>query len=220
MGRATAHPAIAEQPVSAATTDGVQRPLLAVALFLHAVVHASFAAWIVLRQPGWTHVFHTGTNYAFADGSLGLIVFALVLPFATRGSPRLLATLTLVDAIGRLAVGFTLREFPGLPIFPVTFVSFFGVVGGCAAALGLIAMTAWAIARARAGRTWSADSDALFDPLAAVAIVSFVIGYVLFVDPPATGAALRILAACGSGALAVVFSVASIGALAHRAAAP
>jgi hypothetical protein len=81
----------------------------------------------------------------------------------------------------------------------------------CVDAIG----TEWLVARMRGRRDWSTEADALFDPLAAAALVSFAVGFVLFANPPGTVEMLRAVAASASGALAVVFLVASVGAIAN-----
>ena len=191
---------------------------LAGTLLLRGGVHGVFAVWLITRHVGWADIFEAGSLYALVDGTLGLVagaLFASLASLASRGSPRFLATMTFADAVGRLALGFALRAFPGIPSFPVTAASLFGAVGVSAAGLGVIAMTVWFIARVRAGRRWSIRSDELFDPLAVAALISFVVGYTLLVDPPATANTLRIVAAGVSGALTLVFVVASLGAVAH-----
>jgi hypothetical protein len=190
--------------------------LLCVVLLLRGIDHGAFAAWVLNQRPGWTEIFDIGALYGLADGTLGLVTFALLLRGAPSGAPRLLAMMTLLDAIGRLVAGVALRAFPGLPVVLTTAVPFFAAVGACVAGLGVVAVTVWAIARVRGGRSWSFDTDALFDPLAAAALVSFVVGYALFMHPPATSAAWRNFAVAVSGTLAAVFLVASLGAAAHR----
>ena len=190
--------------------------LLAGTLLLRGADHGAFAAWMLMRRPGWTEIFDTGALYGLVDGTLGLLTFALLMRLVPSGAPRLLATMTFVDAVVRLAAGVALRTLPGIPVVLVTTVSFFGAAGAVVAGLGVVAMGAWLIARLRGGRSWSIDTDALFDPLAAAALVSFVVGYTLFMHPPATAAALRTFAVAVSGSLAVVFLIASLGAIAHR----
>lgn len=190
--------------------------LLAGTLALRGADHGAFAAWVLTRHPGWTEIFDTGALYGLVDGTLGLLTFALLMRLAPAGAPRLLATMTFADAVGRLVAGVALRTLPGIPVVLVTTVSFFSAIGAVVAGLGVVAMFAWLIARVRGGRSWSMDTDALFDPLAAAALVSFVVGYALFMHPPATAAALRTFAIAVSGTLAVVFLVASVGAIAHR----
>jgi hypothetical protein len=74
-------------------------------------------------------------------------------------------------------------------------------------------MTVWLIARLRAGPSWRVATNALLDPLAAAALVSFIFAYALFLNPPATSDALRTIAVSVSGVLAGVFVFASWGAV-------
>jgi len=76
-------------------------------------------------------------------------------------------------------------------------------------------MTVWMILRVRARKEWSRASDALFDPLAAAALLSFVMGYILFIDPPTTSAALSRLGVGATSVMAAAFLVASMGAVAY-----
>ena len=98
----------------------------------------------------------------------------------------------------------------------MTIVPFFAALGAGVAGLGMIGITAWLVARMRGGRDWSKDAELLFDPLCAAALVSLVFGLLLFANPPATVGTLRVVAATGSGALALVFLTASLGAVANR----
>jgi hypothetical protein len=192
------------------------RRALAAMLLLRGGVHALFAVWLLTSQPDWVDIFRIGSSYALVDGVLGLAAAALVAPLARSGAPRLLGTMTLLDALGRLALGIALRMLPGLAALPMTVVPLFGAVGLSAASLGLIAMTAWVVARVRGGHSWSIDADELFDPLAAAALISFVIGATLFVSPPSSATALRVLATSASAGLTIVFLVASVGAFSRR----
>jgi hypothetical protein len=161
-------------------------------------------------------MFEVGSMYAITDGIVGLITVVLIVSLTPGGLLRFLAAITCVDAIGRLAAGIALRAFPGLPHVPMTIVPFFAALGAAVAGLGIIGIAAWLVARARGRRSWSKDSDVLFDPLAAAALVSFGVGLVLFTDPPATVDMLRVVATSASGALALVFLTASFGAIALR----
>jgi hypothetical protein len=186
---------------------------LAVTLLARAGDHSVFALWFIARQPGWMDMFHAGSIYALIDGSLGLIAAALLTRGAPIASPPLLPALTFADGIGRLAAGIALLTFPGIPYMPMIFVPFLGGLGACAVGLGVSAIVEWRIARRSAGRTRSISTEALFDPLAISALVAFGVAYVLVVNPPATAADLRTIAAATSGALALVFVVAAFGAL-------
>lgn len=190
--------------------------ILAVMLAVRGLVNGVFGAWLIARRPGWVDVFDAGSLYGIADGTLGLITVVLIVSLTPRGLLRFLAAITCVDAIGRLGAGLALRLFPGIPHLPVTVVPFFAAIGAGVAGLGLIGITEWLVARMRDRRDWQPTADALFDPLAAAALVSFAVGFVLFADPPATVAALRTLAASASGALALVLLAASVGAVANR----
>lgn len=190
--------------------------LLAGALAARGCVNAAFGGWLMAYRPGWADIFQTGSIYAIVDGVAGLITVVLIMSLAPRGLLRFLAAVTCVDAIGRIAIGVALRVLPGLPHVPMTIVPFFAALGAGIAGLGLIGITEWLVVRARGRRDWSTDAELLFDPLAAAALVSFLIGFLLFTNPPATVGTLRVVAATGSGALALVFLTASLGAFANR----
>jgi hypothetical protein len=195
---------------------GIRIAILAAMLAVRGCVNAAFGAWIFARRPGWTDVFQAGSIYAITDGIVGLITVVLIVSLTPGGLLRFLAAITCVDAIGRLTAGIALRAFPGMPHVPMTIVPFFAALGAAVAGLGMIGMTAWLVARARGRGSWSKDSDVLFDPLAAAALVSFGVGLVLFTDPPTTVATLRVVASAASGALTLVFLAASFGAIALR----
>lgn len=193
----------------------MHRYLLAGVLLLRAADHGAFAVWLLLRQPGWLDIFAVGSSYALVDGALGIIAVALLVPLAGTRAGRLLVIMNLVDAAGRIAVGSALKVFPGIPTFVVTLVSFFGIVGASATALGIGAMTVWVILRMRGRATWTIRSDALFDPLAIVALASYVVGFVLFVDPPTTSLGLATFAASAATVLAGALTLTAFGALAY-----
>jgi hypothetical protein len=199
---------------------GARTRVLAVVLLLRGAIHAAFAAWLIVGRPEWTRIFEIGALCGLADGSLGLLTVSLIVPVAPAGSPRFLAAMTFVDAMGRLATSVALLAFPGIPYFFVTLGPLFGLVGVCTAAVGLVAMTVWTVARVRAGRTWRIDDDELFDPLAFAGVVSLVVGYFLFLDPPATAGALQAMGAGVGGTLAAAFLMAAAGAARHRKSTP
>ncbi len=186
--------------------------LLAGTFLLRSGIHAAFALWLAVAQPGWSNIFHVGSAFAIADGCLGLFGALLLGPISANRGPRLLALITFLDAAGRLSLGIVLRMFPGIPLFAVTVVSLFGAVGASAAALGLVAIVAWLVARLRAGRSWTRDAAQLLDPVAAAALVSFIVGAGLFLSPPTSSRGLGVWALFVSGALAVIFLIAAIGA--------
>jgi hypothetical protein len=189
---------------------------LAATLAVRGCLNAAFGGWLLARRPTWTGVFDVGSIYAIADGALGLLSVVMIVSLTPRGLLRFLAAVTCVDAIGRLIAGIAVRAFPGIPHVPMVVVPFFAAIGAGVAGLGLIGITEWLVARMRGRRDWSTEADALFDPLAAAALVSFAVGFVLFANPPGTVEMLRAVAASASGALAVVFLVASVGAIANR----
>ena len=214
MLSAPAHPVplISEE----AHDDVARARRLAATLLLRGVVHAGFAIWLLAGRPEWTRIFQVGAYCGLADGTLGVLTVSLLLPVAPAGSPRFLAAMTFVDAMGRLGSSVALLALPGIPFFFITLGPFFGLVGACAAGVGLVAMTAWVVRRIQAGRSWSSADDELFDPLAVAAIASLIVGFVLLVNPPATAAALRVLGASVCVTLTAVFTVAAIGAARHR----
>lgn len=194
----------------------IRIPVLAATLAVRGCLNAAFGTWLLARRPGWADVFDVGSIYGIADGALGLLTVALIVSLTPQGLLRFLAVVTCVDAIGRLTAGIAVRAFPGIPHVPMAVVPFFAAIGAGIAGLGLIGITEWLIARMRGRRDWSMEADALFDPLAAAALVSFAVGFVLLANPPGTVAMLRAVAASASGALALVFVVASFGAIATR----
>lgn len=183
--------------------------LLAALLGARALDHALFAIWVFHTSPGWEAIFETGATYGLIDGTLAIAAGALLLA-PLEGTPLLLSTVTLVDGLGRLVTALALRAFPGLPGFFVTAVSMFGVLGVTVATLGIVALAVWAAARRR--RTMPGAFDALFDPLAIAAILSFAVGFTFLVSPPAKAPALRDVARGVCAALALVFLVAAAGA--------
>jgi hypothetical protein len=68
---------------------------------------------------------------------------------------------------------------------------FYARRAAAAATLGLGALGMWLYARARSGPAWLKHADALLDPLALTALLSFLVAYVLILNPPGTSAALR-----------------------------
>jgi predicted permease len=190
--------------------------LLGATLGARGCINAAFGAWLLLRQPAWASVFERGSQYAIADGVLGFLAVGLIVSLTPSGLLRLLAAMTCVDAIGRISAGIIVLTLPGLPDLPIAVVPFFAALGAAISGLGAIGLISWLIARARTHRDWSRNAEALFDPLAAAAVISFVIGFVLFTNPPATLEAMRALAALAAGTLALVFLTASLGALIRR----
>jgi hypothetical protein len=208
---------VAIHPLDALMDSLIQRAsarweALAFALWTRAAIHAAFAVWLLTVRPDWGRIFEVGAFYGFADGGVALFIVSLIVPVAPRGSPRFLAAMTFVDAMGRLGTGAALLALPGIPDFFVTLGMLFGVVGVCAAAIGLVVMGAWLVRRLRSGRGWSLTQDELFDPVAGAALIAFVTGYILFLAPPTTSRALQTMGAMVCGALTVMFVVAGIGA--------
>lgn len=193
----------------------IHRYALASLLLLRAVDHGVFVGWLISRQSGWLETFRAGSNFALVDGTLGILIGILIVSLAADGAGRWLVLMTLLDGTGRLAVGVALHVFPGIPASLVTIVSFFGLLGACATSLGLGAMTVWALLRFRRRSEWSRDSDALFDPLAVTALLSFAMGYILFIHPPTNVLALHHLATIAGGAMTLAFVVAAVGAAAY-----
>ncbi|HEY5060665.1 MAG TPA: hypothetical protein VII52_03965, partial [Gemmatimonadaceae bacterium] len=184
--------------------------LLAALLGARALDHALFATWVFRTRPGWEAIFETGATYGLIDGALAIAAGVLLILAPLEGAPLPLSTVTLVDGLGRLVTAIALRAFPGLPGFFVTAVSMFGAVGITVATLGVVALAVWAAARRR--RTGPGAFDALFDPLAIAAIISFAVGFTFLVSPPAKAPALRDVARGVCASLALVFLVASGGA--------
>jgi hypothetical protein len=87
----------------------------------------------------WSHAFSLLAEYLIVDGVLGFIVAALVLRQQNvAGKPRLrlLATVLLVDAVGRMATGIAVKLWPAIPEFPVTALIFIALVAVMTAAVG------------------------------------------------------------------------------------
>lgn len=190
--------------------------MLGAVLALRGCLNAAFGVWLLAGHPSWTRVFEAGSLYAIADGALGLIAVGSIVLLTPSGLLRVLAAITAVDAIGRIGIGIVVLALPGLPHLPMAVVPFFAAIGAAVAGLGAIGLTAWVVARARTRRDWSMNAEALFDPLAGAALVSLIIGFLLFTNPPATLETLRTVAAAATGILALVFLTASLGALVHR----
>jgi hypothetical protein len=186
------------------------------------VLHASFAVWLIAVRPPWSAVFDAGSWCGFADGTLGLLVAAVLvrqpsrpfdtLPARARWSLRhLVAGATLVDAVGRLFVSSALRAMPGLSQLPMVLVPLFAATGVSVTLLGAVMAAAWVMSRRGASRGERGVVHAVFDPLAMSAIVAFGAAGVLIVGPPATAASLRELAIAVSATFAVLFAVAGLG---------
>ena len=189
---------------------------LAIALFSRACVNAAFAVWLLWRVPSWSGVFRGGAYYGIVDGAFGLLTVALLAKHAPGRAPPLLRSLTFADSTLRLAAGAALLALPGIADLPMTLVWLFGILGVSAAAVGILAMLGWVVARVsdrHAGRRWGAGTHELFDPLAAGGLIALAAAAGAFVlGPPTTAAMLRLAAAAITGALAVVFCVSSFGA--------
>ena len=186
------------------------------------MLHAAFAVWLVAVGPQWAAVFEAGAGYGFADGTLGLLVAAILvwrtpqpfdtLPVQARWSLRhLVAGATLVDAVGRLLVSSALRAMPGLSQLPMVLLPLFAATGVSVTLLGAVMAAAWVVSRRGASRAARGVVHAVFDPLAMSAIVAFVAAGVLIVGPPATAGSLRALAIAVSASFAALFTVAGLG---------
>ncbi|HWH52047.1 MAG TPA: hypothetical protein VN651_10940 [Gemmatimonadaceae bacterium] len=195
------------------------------------MLHASFAAWLITVRPPWTAVFDAGSWYGFADGTLGLLVAAILvgstsrqfdtLPARARWSLRhLVAGATLVDAVGRLLVSSALRAMPGLSELPMVLVPLFAATGVSVTLLGAVMAVAWVMSRRGVSPDARRGVHALFDPLAMSAVVAFGAAAVLIVGPPATAASLRSLAVAVSATFAALFAVAALGVATLRPTAP
>lgn len=199
------------------TREFARELTLAVTLLLRSGINGAFAGWLVTQQPRWSEIFQMGSNYALADGALGLLSVALLMPRPPGGAPPLLRATTFADAFLRISAGIALRTLPGIPDFPVSAVVLFGILGVCAALLGAIALVAWLIRHAQRetpAPTPYTSAHALFDPLAMTGLVALILAaYALLVGPPATATALRNVGASWSIALALAFLVAAIGAV-------
>lgn len=203
------------------TGEFARELILAVTLLLRSGINGAFAGWLVTQHPRWSYIFQTGSNYALADGALGLLSVALLMPRPPGGAPPLLRATTFADAFLRISAGIALRSLPGIPDFPVSAFLLFSVLGVCAALLGVIALVAWLIRHAQRqtpAPTPYSSAHALFDPLAMTGLVALILaGYALLVGAPATATALRNVGASWSMALALAFLVAAIGAVPRRA---
>jgi hypothetical protein len=187
-------------------------PLFAT-LVLRACVNGAFAAWLLARASVWLDVFQAGAVYALTDGALGLMTVVLLVRHKPISAPPTLVSMTLADAMLRVCAGLAIRALPGIPHSPLTVVLFFGALGAWAASAGAIGMLAWFVAHERekgAGLRPRSRAHALFDPLAASGLVAFMVAAYAFVaGPPSTVETLRTTAGAASGALALVFLIAS-----------
>lgn len=190
-------------------------PLVAV-LLLRACANGAFAVWLLWSAASWSGVFRGGAYYLLVDGTLGLVIVALLAKHGPSRAPPLLRSLTFADSSLRLALGSTLLAFPGIAEIPMTIVWLFGILGASAAVAGVTAVTGWVVARIsdrRAGRRWTSNTHELFDPLAAAGVIAVAATLcALAFGPPATAGALRISAASITAAFAIVFSISSFGA--------
>jgi hypothetical protein len=87
----------------------------------------------------WSHAFSLLAEYLIVDGVLGFIIAGLLRrqPLV-GGKPRLriLATVLIVDAVGRIATGIAVKVWPAIAEFPVTALIFIALVAVMTAAVG------------------------------------------------------------------------------------
>jgi hypothetical protein len=209
-----------ESPSAIGTASPTRAFPLVATLLLRACVNGAFAAWLLARPSAWIDIFHAGATYALTDGALGLVTVVLLARHKPIVAPPLLVSMTLADAVLRVCAGVAIRALPGIPHSPITIVLFFGALGAWAASAGAIAMITWFVAHERdehAALRSRSRTHALFDPLAATGLVAFMLAAYAFIEgPPATAEALRIAAGAASGALALVFLVASFSVTRRR----
>jgi hypothetical protein len=186
---------------------------LAIALLARAITNVVFAVWLATRAPVWGEIFRVGSLYALVDGGCALAAALLVDAFARQDVSRVLGAITIADALARIATGIGLRLLPGLADFPVALLAFFAAIAAATVTLGVGALGLWLYVRAHAGFARTKHADGLLDPLALAALISFGVGYVLFLRPPATAQALRDVALGASATLSLVFGVAFVGAI-------
>jgi hypothetical protein len=209
-------PLATETPARIGSTAATMTFALAATLLLRAGVNAAFAVWLFIRPPVWIDIFSAGANYSIADGALGLVTVLLLVRKGTIAAPPPVVALILTDALLRWLAAIAIVAFPGIPDSPITLVLFYGMLGTWAATAGVVAIVVWLIAHARSrhdARATYRRANRLFDPLAAAGLVAVILAaYAFIVGPPATAAVLRMNAALASGALALVFIIAAIGA--------
>jgi len=185
--------------------------MLSFVLLLRGFASLVLAAWLFTQEPGWHDLFRGVAAYALVDGILGFATATLVRSIRSEDGPHLLTAMTFTDALVRLAAGVVLLLLPGITEVPMSVVPLFGAAGAVAGVLGVIAIIAVAAAHIRHGHTLG--YEAMFDPIAAVALVSVGIGALLFTDPPATAGKLRVLVGTGGVVLGGSFLIASLGAM-------
>jgi len=182
---------------------------LAVVLLLRAANAMVLSMWLMSATPGWRELFHGIAVYAVSDGLLGFVATGLVAASRFRGGPAVLTLATFGDAFVRAALGVTLLLVPTVAELPMTAVSLFGAVGGCAAVLGIAGIVSWAVAHhRRRGRSFA--YEALFDPIPVIALVSIAAGAWLVVTSPATAAQLRLLVTTAGVVIAAGFATAGL----------
>ena len=189
--------------------------MLAFVLFVRGFASLVLAAWLFKQSPGWRDLFHGVAAYALVDGVLGFATAVLIRSIRSSDGPHLLTAMTFTDAVVRLALGAVLLVRPAITEVPMSAVPLFGAAGATAATLGVIAILALIVAHIRHGHTLG--YEVLFDPIAAVAVVSVGIGALLFTDPPSTAERMRLLIGAGGVVLGAAFVIASAGALLQRA---
>jgi hypothetical protein len=178
---------------------------------------AAFAlsAYLWHRPLSWGGVFRAGAWYAVVDGCLGVASAALLARDRDKRTSSLLTTMTVADALLRIAVGALVLALPALVDIPMTVVPLFGTIGIYAVALGLSALALWIVQRHRhqAPHGWQhAWREALFDPILVIALLSIGVGAVLFVSPPSSDAFLQRMLAIGGLIVGTSFSIACAGA--------
>ncbi len=140
--------------------------------------------WFALRfaelmNPRWESVFDLLGDYLLADGVAGMIVAA---SFLRAGVARKatrewkLGMVLFADGAGRLGSAIVVHQFPGLSGFPVTAITFLGVVAACTAAVGVTEVILVVTEeQARHGRRHRRPQIAAI-PVGIAAIVSIVFG--------------------------------------------
>jgi hypothetical protein len=109
-------------------------------LILRGIIGLFFGFRFLADTAGtWRQIFSLLADYLIVDGVVGVIVAGLLLrQGSVDGKPRLrlLATVLLVDAVGRMATGIAVKVWPAIPEFPVTALIFIVLVALMTAAVG------------------------------------------------------------------------------------
>src|SRR4051812_9054910 len=130
--------------ITEARDSSVTRPNVLIRSLL--VLRGGVGVWYAgtfLAGPAndWNGMFDTLADYLLIDGALGIVVAALLYREGAGTHRKHLGTLgamMLLDAVGRVASGYAVHHWPGIPGFPVTAVMFIALMAVFTITLGVV----------------------------------------------------------------------------------